>query len=78
MSIMGLPEDFELVDASKKNANHICQNVPVQTAKDMANEVKKYLHNELEMVDTDYILQYNHKQRADYISKQNTIEAYFS
>ena len=76
MTIMGLPEDFELVNASKKNANHICQNVPVQTATDMANEVKKYLNNELKMIDTDYIMQYNHSQKEEYIERHNTLEEF--
>ena len=78
MTIMGLPEDFELVGASPKNANHICQNVPVQTATDMANEVKKYLNNELIMVDTDFVMQYNHNQRADYTEKSASLEEFFS
>lgn len=78
MSIMGLPENFELVDASPKNANHICQNVPVQTATDMAAEVKKYLNGELIMVDTDYVVQYNHNQRADYTEKTATLEEFFA
>lgn len=65
MTIMGLPNDFELVNASPKNANHICQNVPVQTAFDMANEVKKYLNNELELIDADYVLQYNQSQKNE-------------
>lgn len=77
MAIMGLPEDFELLDA-KKSANHICQNVPVQTARDMAEEVKKYLHNELPMIDTDYIIQYNHKQRSEYVERHNTLEAFIA
>ena len=76
MTIMGLPDDFELVGANKKNANHICQNVPVQTATDMANEVKKYLNGELKMVDTDYVMQYNHSQRAEYLEKHNTLEEF--
>tara|TARA_B110000977_G_scaffold195197_1_gene273187 strand:+ start:10904 stop:12109 length:1206 start_codon:yes stop_codon:yes gene_type:complete len=78
MTIMGLPSDFELVDASPKNANHICQNVPVQTAADMAGEVKKYLQNELEMVDTDYILQYNHKQKAAYVERSTSLEGFYA
>jgi site-specific DNA-cytosine methylase len=75
MTIMGLPQDFELLNP-KKNANHICQNVPVQTAADMAGEVKKYLNGELTMVDTDYVVQYNHSQKADYITKADTLEAF--
>lgn len=66
MTIMGLPENFELVGASSKVANHICQNVPVQTATDMATEVVEYLKGNRPMVNTDYILQYNHTQKAVY------------
>ena len=77
MTIMGLPEDFELVNASPSNVNHICQNVPVQTATDMATEVVGYLNGERQMVDTDYILQYNHTQRADYTSN-SSLENFFA
>ena len=75
MAIMGLPDDFELLNP-KKSANHICQNVPVQTARDMAEEVKKYLNNELTMVDTDYVVQYNHTQKSEYTEKCDTLEAF--
>ena len=34
MTIMGLPQDFELLNP-KQSSNHICQNVPVNTAKDI-------------------------------------------
>jgi len=76
MSIMGLPEDFELVGASPKVANHICQNVPVQTATDMATEVLACLRGERKMVDTDYILQYNNTQKLEYTEKVDTLEAF--
>lgn len=75
MAIMGLPEDFELLNP-KKSANHICQNVPVQTARDMATEVKKYLENDLPLVDTDYVIQYNHSQKSEYVEKRDTLEAF--
>lgn len=78
MTIMGLPLDFELVDASPKNANHICQNVPVQTATDMATEVLAVLNGERQMVDTDYILQYNGNKIADYTTRSNTLEGFFA
>jgi hypothetical protein len=78
MSIMGLPEDFELVDASTKVANHICQNVPVQTATDMATEVLATLRGERIMVDTDYILQYNTTNKIEYDEQVNTLEAFFA
>lgn len=76
MSIMGLPEDFELVDASPKVANHICQNVPVQTATDMATEVLATLRGQRKMVDSDYILQYNNTQKLEYSEKVTTLEAF--
>jgi site-specific DNA-cytosine methylase len=78
MSIMGLPEDFELVDASPRNANHICQNVPVQTAQDMATEVLATLRGERTMVDTDYILQYNTTNKLEYEEQTNTLEEFFA
>ena len=76
MSIMGLPENFELVDAGKKNANHICQNVPVQTATDMATEVREALLGNREMVDTDYVIQYNSKRASEYESTGATLESF--
>ena len=56
-----MPEDMELIDP-KKNSNHVCQNVPVQTATDMATEVKKYLEGKLQMVDGEQLFQSNHTQ----------------
>jgi len=77
MTIMGLPENFELVNASPKNANHICQNVPVQTATDMATEVLAVLNGQRKMVDTDYILQYNGTQTEEFTAAENTLESFF-
>lgn len=42
MTVMGLPQDFELLDP-KRSVNHICQNVPVRVAADMASEVQACL-----------------------------------
>lgn len=58
LAIMGHPNDFELIDPSK-NANHICQNVPVQTATDMATEVREYLAGNRKTIDSTYTFQYN-------------------
>lgn len=58
MSIMGLPDDFELLNP-KKNLNHVCQNVPVTTAADMAGEVKKYLEGKSKMVVASQFFQAN-------------------
>lgn len=38
LTIMGMPDDFELLNPVRQ-INHVCQNVPVQTAADMTSEV---------------------------------------
>ena len=43
MHLMGLPHDFEIDDV--KNLNHIAQNVPTCTARDMTNQVCDHLDN---------------------------------
>lgn len=62
MTIMGLPQDYELLNP-KKSVNHICQNVPFDTAKDMATEVREYLAGNRETVRAQYVLQHNHTQK---------------
>lgn len=61
MTIMGLPQNFELLN-HKKNVNHICQNVPVQTARDMASEVRASLEDQREWLDAKYVFEYNHSR----------------
>jgi site-specific DNA-cytosine methylase len=74
LSIMGLPEDFELLN-HKKTVNHICQNVPVQTATDMATEIFEYLKGNREMVDSTYVFQFNQTQTHKIMDeKQGTLE----
>jgi len=58
MSIMGLPESFELINP-KKNTNHMCQNVPVGTATDMAREIIKWINGSLDVSNSDYVSQNN-------------------
>lgn len=64
MSIMGLPEDFELLSPAK-NLNHVCQNVPVGTATDMANEVKSFIEGKLDTINTSLLYQYNHSKKFE-------------
>ena len=64
MGIMGLPSDFELLNP-RRNLNHVCQNVPVTTAKDMATEIKKYLEGQLPMMKATQLLQDNNTQRHE-------------
>jgi site-specific DNA-cytosine methylase len=58
MTIMGLPQDFELLDP-EKSVNHICQNVPFLTARDMASEVLAALEGKRNMEKASYLLQDN-------------------
>lgn len=62
MTIMGLPQDYELLNP-KKSVNHICQNVPFDTAKDMATEVREYLSGNRPTIRADYVLQHNHTKK---------------
>lgn len=68
LSIMSMPTDFQL-QGGIKNLNHICQNVPVSTAADMAQGIRAYLDGKAEMIDTDYLLQDNKAQKNEYQSK---------
>lgn len=58
MSLMGLPYDFEMLNPSR-NLNHVCQNVPVTTASDMANEIKAVLSGERDWLNGELLYQYN-------------------
>lgn len=76
MTIMGLPSDFELLDP-KKSVNHICQNVPFQTAKDMSVEIKAVFNNERPWVDTDFLYQSNiNKKHEIWNDQQATLDAF--
>ncbi len=80
MSIMGLPEDFELLNP-KKNSNHICQNVPFKTARDMAHEVFESLEDRRDWIDASYYIQYNYNQTEEIVRAGNrstkTLEEFF-
>ena len=60
LSIMKMPEDF-MLHGGIKNANHICQNVPVTTAEDMAENVLRFCDGRLDnqMIETDFVMQDN-------------------
>ena len=63
MSLMGLPNDFELL---KNDIRHVTQNVPVCTAQDMTEQVIKFINGELPMTTYNYIKQNNLTQKVDY------------
>ena len=64
MTMMGLPQDFEL-HQPYKNIHHIGQNVPVDTAVDMANQIKKYVDKQLTMMYNTIMFQDNTKNDHD-------------
>lgn len=74
LRIMKMPDDFELVGDPIKNLNHICQNVPVTTARDMMKGVIKYMHNELDLINCDF-LKLNNKTEA-FIYTETETETY--
>ena len=78
MTIMGLPQDFELLNP-KKSVNHICQNVPFETAYDMSTEVKEYLGGNRPIVNSTYTFQYNGTQTHKFGDEQETssLERFF-
>ena len=77
MTIMGLPSDFELLDP-KKSVNHICQNVPYQTASDMCVEIKAVFEGNRPWADTDFLFQSNINQKHELWNKEETtLEAFF-
>ena len=67
LSIMKLPDDF-MLQGGLKNLNHICQNVPVTTAEDMATSVHAFVEGRLDnqMIDTKFLVQDNKNKSLDY------------
>jgi len=70
---MGLPFDF-ILQGGRKNLNHICQNVPVTTAMDMAEEVVKFVEGRSDnrLVETDYLVQDN--KNSTWWSQQSSVQ----
>jgi len=76
LTIMGMPDDFMLINP-KKNFNHICQNVPVKTAFDMATEVKEYLAGNRSTINSTLTFQYNGTQTMAAENNKN-LESFFA
>lgn len=76
LAIMGHPDNFELLDP-KNSSNHICQNVPVQTAADMATEVREYLNGNRQTIDSTYVVQYNGTRKMESNSRNRDLSAFF-
>jgi site-specific DNA-cytosine methylase len=63
--MMGFPDDFELLGGRGK-INHIAQNVPVPTSRDVHSEILKFLKGELQFSETNYLRQNNHTEVMSY------------
>jgi site-specific DNA-cytosine methylase len=63
MHLMGLPHDFEITNVN--HYNHIAQNVPTCTARDMTYEVMKFLKGDLVSSEQKFIKQTNSQKRID-------------
>jgi len=66
LHLMGMPHDYQI--DRKQNINHVCQNVPVNTAKDWADEVVKFCQGKAEMTNYSFMKQDN--------VTQNLVETY--
>lgn len=67
ISLMGMPENFILLNPKK--IQHIAQNVPSCTARDITLEAIKFLNNELTISTSNFIKQDNIKERIDFINQ---------
>jgi site-specific DNA-cytosine methylase len=62
MRIMSMPDDFNLIgDNPIRSTNHICQNVPVTTAKDMMHGILEYLDGNCDFSSEPFVRQSNKK-----------------
>tara|TARA_B100000035_G_scaffold256877_1_gene226880 strand:+ start:1811 stop:3001 length:1191 start_codon:yes stop_codon:yes gene_type:complete len=76
LAIMKMPKDFKLL-GGKNNVNMICQNVPVTTASDMAENVKRFLGGDACTVESDFVVQDNKTQKFWSEPAPSTLEAFF-
>ena len=63
LSLMGMPSDFELISG---NLQHVTQNVPVTTARDMTEQVMKFINNELPITTSAFMKMNNLTQKVDW------------
>ncbi len=69
--LMGMPHDFEI--ESSRQVNQIAQNVPVRTAQDMADEVRKFCEGNAVMTNYKFMKQDNMTQKIVLAEDINTV-----
>ena len=77
LDIMKMPKDF-MLQGGIKNLNMICQNVPVTTAMDMAQNVKRFLSGNIATIKADYVIQDNKTQILHNELEPNTLEEFIA
>lgn len=75
LAIMKMPNDFQL-QGGKKNLNMICQNVPVTTAEDMAQNIHDWLDGKLDTKEANFAVIDNKAKTAFYEEAPQTIESF--
>lgn len=76
LNIMGMPKDYQLLNPNK-SYNHICQNVPFQTAADMATEVQAVLAGKRNMVNASLSIQHNTSKKFEILEQETaSLEAF--
>ena len=76
LDIMKMPKDF-ILQGGKKNVNMICQNVPVTTAMDMAENIKGFLAGDAPTIESNFVVQDNKTRRFWSEPQPSTLEAFF-
>ena len=75
LAIMKMPKDFQL-QGGRKNLNMICQNVPVTTAEDMAQNIHDWLDGKADTREADFAVFDNKTGGVYYEEAPQTIEDY--
>ena len=75
LAIMKMPSDFQL-QGGRKNLNMICQNVPVTTAEDMAQNIHDWLEGKLDTREADFAVFDNKTAVVDYEETPQTLETF--
>lgn len=81
LRLMSMPDDFDMFvtnPGSPGNANMICQNVPVSTARDMGTNIVKYLNGECQTIPTTYLKQNNVSKKVEVVQyEMASLEEFF-
>lgn len=75
LAIMKMPNDFQL-QGGRKNLNMICQNVPVTTAMDMAQNIYDWLDGKLDTREAAFAVFDNKTSAVDYEEVPQTLETF--